>query len=124
MICRYVPFVNPGTIDNYAAYQNTAVFCVSTFQYITMAVIYSKSRPYRLPLFTNRYFSLSLLILTVICIFITVIPPEFMSSRFSLMDIPSFKFRIFLVLLGFLNFLVAYLIETYLIEWLLFEVIM
>lgn len=46
---------------NFASYENTAIFCVSMFQYITEAVIFSKGAPYRRSIFSNGKFKLSTL---------------------------------------------------------------
>jgi cation-transporting ATPase 13A3/4/5 len=38
----FQPFTNPGEDDNFNSYQGTAVFLLSNFQYIALAIIYSK----------------------------------------------------------------------------------
>jgi hypothetical protein len=52
----FVPYALPTGLepDDRRSMQGTAIFCVSMFQYITLAIIYSKGFPYRRPLF--RYY--------------------------------------------------------------------
>lgn len=39
--------------QNLPNYENTVIFCLSGFQYLTMAVTMSKGPPFRRPLYTN-----------------------------------------------------------------------
>lgn len=54
--CRFEPFEeNPD--DDYQSYENTAVFSISAYQYIILAIAFSKGYPYRKNMFTNCKFS-------------------------------------------------------------------
>lgn len=51
---RYVPLNSTVTApQNLPNYENTVVFCISGFQYLTLAVAMSKGYPFRKPLYTN-----------------------------------------------------------------------
>ena len=50
---RFESFV-PRHEDDYVCYEVTTILSVSSFQYIIMAVIFSKGLPYRKPIFSNR----------------------------------------------------------------------
>jgi hypothetical protein len=52
LIDRFVPYqVNED--DDYTSYENMAVYVISMYQYITLAIVFSKGRPYRKTIFTN-----------------------------------------------------------------------
>ena len=53
---RFEEYEPVDEFDN-KCYEVTAVFSVSAFQYISMAVIFSKGAPYRKAMFTNCEFS-------------------------------------------------------------------
>jgi len=58
-ICdRFMPFV-PNDDDNYTCHEVTVVFCISSFQYITLSVIFSKGTPFRRSIFTNCEYNLT-----------------------------------------------------------------
>ena len=45
-----------GNPDDLASHDNYAIFASSVFQYITLAVVFSKGKPYREPLYANSEF--------------------------------------------------------------------
>uniref|UniRef100_A0A1I8IKA6 Cation-transporting ATPase n=2 Tax=Macrostomum lignano TaxID=282301 RepID=A0A1I8IKA6_9PLAT len=49
----FYPFVYDSSSDQMACYENTAVFLISVNQYIILAVVFSKSAPYRRSMLTN-----------------------------------------------------------------------
>lgn len=44
---------NPSNDEDYVCQDNYAIFAVSVFQYITLAVVFSKGAPYRKAIYTN-----------------------------------------------------------------------
>ncbi|KAH3786202.1 hypothetical protein DPMN_164305 [Dreissena polymorpha] len=54
VFCRFVAFViDPEDEYNYISYENIAIYVSSTYQYIILAIIFSKGKPYRKSMFTN-----------------------------------------------------------------------
>lgn len=102
--------------------QGTSIFCVSMFQYLTLAIIYSKGHPYRKSLFSNKPLRLSLAILFVTSTILTIHPPKFLIRFFEYDPIPYLEDRLFLFIMGCLSGIVAYLFETFFIQHLILGV--
>ena len=71
---------NPNIKENANTMETTSVFLISTFQYVTMAFVYSKGPPFRTSTKYNIKLVMSLLILMAINIWITVSPMEFVRN--------------------------------------------
>lgn len=120
----FVPYAFPAgdDVENRRSMQGTAIFCVSTFQYITLAIIYSKGYPYRRPLFSNRPMCISLAVLTALSAWITLNPPDFLVDWLEFDPIPYFESRLFLFMVAILSGLGSYLFENYVIDHMILNV--
>uniref|UniRef100_A0A183C2M7 Cation-transporting ATPase n=1 Tax=Globodera pallida TaxID=36090 RepID=A0A183C2M7_GLOPA len=121
----FVPYALPvgPEAEDRRSMQGTAVFCVSMFQYIMLAMIYSKGFPYRRPLFSNKPLCISLLTVSVISVIICVQPPAFVIERLEFDPIPYIEDRLLLLTLALLNGVVCYLYENFVIEFLIINVL-
>ncbi|OTF72224.1 cation-transporting ATPase 13A3-like protein [Euroglyphus maynei] len=99
--------------DDLASHDNYALFASSVFQYITLAVVFSKGKPYRQPLYTNQLFLLSLILMTALTVVLVVYPPKFIATFFELyMTHVTIEFRITMILLALAHFILAIFLEV------------
>lgn len=101
---------------NFASYENTAVFTVSMFQYLTEAVIFSKGAPYRRSIFSNFLFMSILILLLIMSLIISLAPIIPIYEFLTLRLIPDIKFRMILVGISLLHFFLAFIFESYVID--------
>nr|CAD7450212.1 unnamed protein product [Timema bartmani] len=112
----YHPF-KYDSLTSYACYENYAVFCVSLFQYITLAVVFSEGAPYRKPIYTNKTLTISLMAMTVTSIYITVYPAQWVIRWLELQVAEGYGFRIITVALGFAGFFLGIFLERFFIKY-------
>lgn len=110
----FTPFV-PTSNTEYTCYENYSVYCVSMFQYITMAIIFSRGKPYRRAIYTNGAFTFSILVSMAICIYITVYPADWVVSALQLI-LPPYDWRLTILALALANFLICFFVESVVIE--------
>jgi magnesium-transporting ATPase (P-type) len=100
-------------------WENYAIFTVSMFQYITQAVVFSHGSPYRRSVVTNRHLMISFVVMTALCVYITVIPPEWL-SRFLELRMPKDSLLSYVIILvAMIQFIIALLFERVVIEYLM-----
>ncbi|XP_028922035.1 polyamine-transporting ATPase 13A2 isoform X2 [Ornithorhynchus anatinus] len=104
---------------NLPNYENTVVFCVSSFQYLTLAVAMSKGHPFRRPLYTNVLFLLALTVLGALLVWLTLSPPSFLLSLLELRGIGDGDFKLLLLGMAALHFVAASMLECALDQGLL-----
>lgn len=122
----FVPFNSSTSEDILAGHENYAVFSVSQFQYIILALVFSRGTPFRRPIYTNYFLTGSLIVTAVICAVFTVAPPEFIISSFELVlppeDDPEANFfRWQMLLLSALYSVLALIVECIIIDYLFYQ---
>lgn len=116
----FIPYVNKDDL-NYSCYENYSVFCISMFQYITLAIIFSRGTPYRKSIFSNYTFVLSLLGTTIVCIYIVISPAKWLINLIQLKMPPIYSWRLTILALALTNFILCFFIEYFIIEWIVEE---
>ncbi|XP_071570378.1 polyamine-transporting ATPase 13A3 [Temnothorax nylanderi] len=112
----FTPFVPTSDTLRYTCYENYSVYCVSMFQYITMAIIFSRGKPYRRAIYTNGAFMSSILVSTAVCTYITVYPANWVVSALQLILPPVYDWRLAILALALVNFIICFVIESFVIE--------
>lgn len=113
---RHQPFYTPRDEDagspKIQCFENTAVFLLSMYQYLSTAWVLSAGGPYRQSIWTNwSYLSL----MTVLCVcmtYITVVPDQWTANVLELMPLPI-EYRVVIVVLAAVNFVVSLVVERY-----------
>ena len=111
--------------DNVYIFENTVIFSFSTFQYLTLAFVFSVGPPYRMPFYTNIYFLICFILLTLVNLMFAFLP---WNDWFVLRDVYKFiqikyiyswTFKLGLVLFAGVHLLVALIVEDFIIrkEW-------
>ncbi|KAJ3012104.1 hypothetical protein HKX48_006448 [Thoreauomyces humboldtii] len=96
----------------FKSYENTAVFLVSCFQYLAVAVAFCVGPPYRESMWRNVPFLTTIVVLSAFITLLTLRPTPYLLDLLDLLDLPA-PARITLFLTGLLDVLVTYLLEQY-----------
>ncbi|KAI7870527.1 P-type ATPase-like protein [Spinellus fusiger] len=99
--------------ENIMCYENTALFSLSSFQYILVAIVFSVGPPYRKPLWTNGRFILTLTALGALTTWTLIYPHPFLKDLLELETLPL-SFRAYILFIAALNFATSYTCERYL----------
>uniref|UniRef100_A0A3P9IIQ1 Polyamine-transporting ATPase 13A2 n=1 Tax=Oryzias latipes TaxID=8090 RepID=A0A3P9IIQ1_ORYLA len=91
--------------------ENTGVFVLSGFQYVMMAVVVTKAYPHKKPLYHNKIFLLVLLIHFAVMLWLALEPGPVFAGLLQLYDITDMNFKMLLVAVAALNFLVCFVAE-------------
>ncbi|OWR54665.1 putative cation-transporting ATPase 13A3 isoform 2 [Danaus plexippus plexippus] len=111
----YVRHTYEGAEAN-ECWENYAIFTVSMFQYITMAVVFSHGAPYRRSVITNTKLMISVLVMTSLCVYVTLSPAEWL-AKFLQLRMPKDVLMSYIVLaLASFNFVIALFFERIVIQ--------
>ncbi|KAM9230927.1 putative cation-transporting ATPase 13A4 [Leptosomus discolor] len=114
-----------GQTDNgYKSYENTTVWLLSTINCLIVALVFSKGKPFRQPIYTNYVFILVLIGQLGICLFLVFADIDDLYSKMDLVCTPT-TWRISMVIMLAVTFAVSFVVEEAIIEnrplWLLLK---
>ncbi|KAL7991168.1 hypothetical protein Chor_012823 [Crotalus horridus] len=95
---------------NIRNYENTTLFFVSCFQYLIVAVVFSKGRPFRQPCYRNYLFVISVVALYAFALTILLHPVAAIESFLELVCVP-YTWRVTVLLIVIANAVVSILVE-------------
>ncbi|XP_068589338.1 polyamine-transporting ATPase 13A2 isoform X2 [Cebidichthys violaceus] len=99
-------------VANLPNMENTSVFSLSAFQYIIMAVVVTKGYPHKKPLFYNWIFLCLLLVLFAVTTWLELYPGPVVGQILKLHDFIDMDFKMVLVAVAALNFLICFVVEV------------
>uniref|UniRef100_A0A670IEV4 Polyamine-transporting ATPase 13A3 n=1 Tax=Podarcis muralis TaxID=64176 RepID=A0A670IEV4_PODMU len=107
---------------NIRNYENTTVFFISSFQYLIVAVAFSKGRPFRQPCYKNYLFVISVIVLYAFVLFVLLHPLQPIDWFLELVCVP-YPWRIRILLIVVINAFVSLLVENFLLDTILWKVV-
>ncbi|XP_041984188.1 polyamine-transporting ATPase 13A3 isoform X2 [Aricia agestis] len=100
-------------------WENYAIFTISMFQYVSLAICFSHGSPYRKSVLTNAQLMTSVVIMIAINVYITVSPAEWL-AKFLQLKMPKDQLMCYIVLaLASFNFVLGLFYERFVIQYLM-----
>ncbi|KAM9582993.1 polyamine-transporting ATPase 13A3 isoform 3-T5 [Trichechus inunguis] len=107
---------------NIQNYENTTVFFISSFQYLIVAIAFSKGKPFRQPCYKNCLFVLSVIVLNVFVLCIMLYPIAPVDQALQIVCVPN-QWRIIMLTIVAANALVSFLVENVFLDMVLGKVV-
>uniref|UniRef100_A0A8D0HA81 Cation-transporting ATPase n=1 Tax=Sphenodon punctatus TaxID=8508 RepID=A0A8D0HA81_SPHPU len=104
-----------STNNGYQSYENTTVWLLSTINCLVVALVFSKGKPFRQPMYRNYIFVLVLAVQLGICLFLLFADFEGLYSRMDLTCTPT-SWRGTMLILLLVTFAVSVTVEELVIE--------
>lgn len=115
----FEPIPSDSVNEVILSWENTVLFTVSCYQYVILATVYSKGRPYREMLITNFWFLVSALSLTSLITWMLIYPTKKLADIMEIIYLPHNRkgqeqndFRYTLLAFPVTHFVVAVFIEV------------
>lgn len=117
---RKQPWYTPPVIDpdnlNVQNPENSALFLVSSFQYIIGSLVYSTGYPYRKPVYTNVWLMTSVVGLLAFSLYALFVPSGFVFDMLGLVSFPrSFHWALFAAVAA--NTALCFIFESFLAKY-------
>ncbi|KAI9206515.1 uncharacterized protein BJ171DRAFT_558269 [Polychytrium aggregatum] len=120
MWIRRQPWYQPPDIsvddEIYICMENTAVFLVSCYQYIAVALVFYGGPPYRESIWKNAPFILTTLVLLGVTVELTLYPTSLMREWLELIELPM-DGRLYILAVGLLSILLSWIGESFVFRW-------
>ncbi|XP_033883712.3 polyamine-transporting ATPase 13A3-like isoform X2 [Acipenser ruthenus] len=101
---------------NIKNYENTTLFFISSFQYLIVAIVFSKGKPFRQPSYKNLAFLISSFALSAFILFIMLYPVDAIDQFLEIVCVP-YQWRVTMLLIIVVNAVVSVLTENLIILW-------
>ncbi|XP_028654053.1 polyamine-transporting ATPase 13A3-like isoform X1 [Erpetoichthys calabaricus] len=96
---------------NVKNFENTTLFFISCCQYLTVALTFSKGKPFRQPIYTNYLFLGCIVVMYTFILFLLLYPITALEEFFELVCVP-FEWRITMLFIIAANLALALLLES------------
>ncbi|XP_053774202.1 polyamine-transporting ATPase 13A3 isoform X3 [Desmodus rotundus] len=110
---------DPHNIQNY---ENTTVFFISSFQYLIVAIAFSKGKPFRQPCYKNYLFVVSVITLYAFILLIMLHPVASIDQVLQIVCVP-YQWRITMLIIVLVNALVSVMVENFCFDTVLWKVV-
>ncbi|XP_026005469.1 probable cation-transporting ATPase 13A3 isoform X3 [Astatotilapia calliptera] len=117
-----VNVTDPQNHKNIRNYENTSLFYISTFQYIAVAIVFSKGKPFRQPSYKNWLFMLTCIGLYTFLLLIMLHPFPAVDNFLQIVCVPH-DWRVTLVIIMIGNAAASFLLEILILDIILWRLV-
>lgn len=119
----FKPYIfNGSDTVNFYCYENYIVFSTSLFQYIMMIIVFSRGKPYRQPIYTNKLLTLLLIVTIAHCLYVVLYPANWLQDLFVL-RMPPIEGRWLAIIISVICFPICLFAEELIVEYLIGKII-